>query len=42
MIAEMNNGKWAHVPVGAVVGQEIEIWCVRTGRLWKGVIVKFV
>ncbi|ATW58288.1 hypothetical protein CNR37_00081 [Pseudomonas phage ventosus] len=42
MVAEMANGKLAYVPVDAVVGQEIEIWCVRSGRLWKSTIVKLV
>jgi hypothetical protein len=42
MIAEMDNGKWAHVPVDAKIGQKIDIWCVRTGRIWQGLIVKFI
>lgn len=41
MIAMMSTGKLAHVPVGAEVGQEIEIWEVVSGRFYKATIVEF-
>ncbi|WP_431482260.1 hypothetical protein [Pseudomonas solani] len=40
-IAEMDNGKWAHVHADAQIGEAVEIWCVRTGRRYQAVIVGF-
>jgi len=42
MIAEMDNGKLAYVAADSAIGQPVSIWCVRTGQMWTGTIVRFV